>query len=293
MIANLLSIVSPVAICAAIGFFWEKWIRPIDKEFITGLVMFVGAPCLIIDTFVRAQLDVALVVDYGGVVLLAFVLMAAVGKLSLLLFGLKDNAYLVAACFPNTGNMGLPLCLLAFGETGLAYALIIFVISALLQFTFGLYLMQAVRPMRQMLRSPIIHAAWIALLLLYTGWQMPAWAAHTVQMLGAISIPLMLITLGSTLAQLKIQRLKPALRIAAVRIGIGLAVAVGVTHMMGVTGTARSALIVQLSMPVAVFNYLLAIRYSRRVDDLAGSVVVSTLIAVLSVPLVLTFLAGP
>jgi len=74
------------------------------------------------------------------------------------------------------------------------------------------------------------------------------------------------------------------LRIAAVRIGIGLAVAVGVTHMMGVTGTARSALIVQLSMPVAVFNYLLAIRYSRRVDDRAGSVVVSTLIAVLSVP---------
>lgn len=71
---------------------------------------------------------------------------------------------------------------------------------------------------------------------------------------------------------------------------MGIALAVGVAHVTAVTGIAWSALIVQLSMPVAVFNYLLAIRYGRRVDDLAGSVIVSTLIAVLSVPLVLAFL---
>lgn len=290
MIADLLGIIAPVVTCAMIGFLWEKRLGAIDKGFVTGLVMFVTAPCLIVDTFVRAELDLALVADFGGVVLLAFALIAVIGKSMLLLFGLKDNAYLVAASFPNTGNIGLPLCFFALGETGLAYALIVFVIGALLQFSAGLYLFQAHRPFATTLRSPIIHAAWLALLLLYTGWSMPVWAARTVHMLGAVSIPLMLITLGSTLARLTIHRLKPALVVSLVRIGMGFTAALIVTQLLGVSGIARSALLIQLSMPVAVFNYLLAMRYDRRVDDIAGSVVVSTLIAMLSVPLVLTTL---
>ena len=56
------------------------------------------------------------------------------------------------------------------------------------------------------------------------------------------------------------------------------------------TGTARAALILQASMPVAVYNYLFAQMWDNEPAEIAGLVVVSTLLSVATIPLLLAFL---
>ncbi len=74
------------------------------------------------------------------------------------------------------------------------------------------------------------------------------------------------------------------------RLGLGLAVGVFVSHLLGLIGVARGVLILQSSMPVAVFNYLLAERYSQNSKEDAELVFVSTLLSLITLPLILRFL---
>ncbi|WP_439135053.1 AEC family transporter, partial [Pseudomaricurvus sp.] len=118
MILLLLNIVTPVLICAGVGIGWKKLGYDYPSEFIGRLVMNIGAPCLIlkslVDTTVALE-DIMDVVLVAGVVLMAMF----VGCLAILrISNLNPKTYLPSMLFPNSGNMGLPLCLFAFGDTG-------------------------------------------------------------------------------------------------------------------------------------------------------------------------------
>ncbi len=118
---------------------------------------------------------------------------------------------------------------------------------------------------------------------------MPGWVFNTLELLGGFAIPLMLITLGVSLAGLRAKRLPRSLGLSVLRLGMGFLVGVGVAEILGFEGVARGALIIECAMPVAVFNYLYAQLHDNNPEDVAGTVLVSTGLAFLTLPALLWF----
>ena len=99
----------------------------------------------------------------------------------------------------------------------------------------------------------------------------------------------MLLALGHSLASFSVRRPGIAAGIAVFRLTLGFAAGVAVAELFGLTGAMRGVIIVESAMPVAVFNYLLAARYDRHPEDVAGAILVSTVIAFITMPALILF----
>jgi predicted permease len=209
------------------------------------------------------------------------------------LIKLPIATYLPPLIFPNNGNMGLPLCLFAFGQTGLALALGSFMVMMIATFTVGLVLVTDGgwrERLTSVAKQPVIYSMAIAVVLLVTHTTLPRWVSNTVDLLGGIAIPLMTLALGVSLATLKIQFLTRSIGFSLARVFGGLLLGYIVCHLMGLTGVSRAVVLLQSAMPIAVFNYLLALRYNRQPEEVAAMVLVSTLIAFAGLPFLLVTL---
>jgi predicted permease len=244
-------------------------------------------PCLIFVALARSGLDpgsagrllLASLAAYGAV------LAAFLGLCRAL--GLRLRTYWAPLAFGNTGNLGLPLALLAFGEVGLGYAVIVFAVSAVLTFTVGLWIVAGGGNPLRALREPMVAATLLGALVLWRGWPVPDALFDALDLVGQMGIPLMLITLGVAMARLRPSGLLPVAGLAALKVVTCAALAYAVGLAFGLSDVALAVLVVQLSTPVAVTSYLLAEKYGAEARPVAGLVVVSTAMAVLALPLLL------
>ncbi|TXS89515.1 AEC family transporter [Parahaliea maris] len=297
MLLEIFTIVAPVFGLAAVGYGWARSGSDYPSEFITRLIMNVAAPCLFVSALDRATVEAG---DLGRVVVAALTVLGAMLVLGLLLIRLlklDPRVYLPPLLFPNNGNMGLSLCMFAFGDTGLALGLGIFMAMTVSQFSLGILIVDQSgggvgTRLKELLRQPILYAAAFAVISLVLGFKLPTWAASTLGLMGGVTIPLMLMTLGVSLARLSIGNLPRALLVSGLRLGGGFLLGLAVVSLYGLEGTERGIVLLQAAMPVAVFNYLLAIRYRQSPEDTAGMVVLSTLLSFLTLPLLLRFVLG-
>ena len=285
MLSQLSAVVLPVLLIAGIGFTWAKTGRRFDSVFLTDIATNIGTPCLVAHALMTLEIDPRTLVDMGIAVLTAVAGFLALGFVVLRVLKLSMNSYLPALTFPNTGNMGLPLALFAFGQEGLALAVVYFSCTVTLQFTLGISLSAGNLSLSRIVRTPVIYAVLISITVLALGIELPTWIENTIGVLGDITIPMMLLTLGVSLAQLKVNQLGRNLLLSIVRLTGGFVIALGVAHLDGLPPTAAGVLIIQSSMPVAVFNFLFAQYYGRAHADVAAMVVISTALSFLTLPL--------
>ncbi|MBW2272598.1 MAG: AEC family transporter [Deltaproteobacteria bacterium] len=290
MLAELFSIVAPVYLCIALGYLWARSGRPFHTDFVADLCMTVGAPCLIFSSVVKLDGGIASLMELALAVALAHLLFALLGFAVLRAFDLPTTTFLGPVVFANTGNMGLPICLFAFGEVGLALGVSYFALTSLIHFTVGQWTWTGVVSFRQILRTPLAYAALFAIVALASEAPVPDWLLRTTGTLGALTIPLMQLTLGVSLGQLTLGRLPRSIGVSLLRIGMGLAVGIGLAELLDLEGIARGVLILDCAMPVAVVNYLFAQRYGRGASEVAGTVVISTLVSLATLPLILAWL---
>ena len=262
---------------------------PYSGDFVGRLVMNIGAPCLIIATLGKVIIPEQQLQHLALITVMGLALVALLAYSALRLLKGKVRVYMPSLLFANTGNMGLPLCLFAFGEEGLALSLIIFMVTATLHFSIGVALVGRMHPLRSLLSSPVFYAALLAVVLILTQWKLPLWISNTIGILGDMSIPLMLISLGVSLARLQVKSLSRALLYSLLRLGIGFSVGCLLVSLFALDGLVRGVVLIQFSMPAAVFNYLLADRYGQSPQEVAGFVIISTLLSFLSLPLLLWF----
>jgi predicted permease len=247
----------------------------------------VATPCLVFATLLRLRFEATELAVVAGASVACLTLSAGIAFLILRLSGLSQRIYLPALIFPNSGNMGMPLCLFAFGETGLGLAVVFFAVLAVAQFTLGPAIAAGRLDLRQMLRTPLVHAVALALLLQALGIELPRWAANTTRLLGDCAVPLMLLSLGVALSSLRIAGMGRALAMSALRLGMGFIVGLVVATAMGLEGTVRGVVMLESAMPVAVFNYLWAVRYKTAPEEVAGMVLGSTVLSFFTLPLLL------
>jgi len=289
MLSELFAVIAPILICAGLGYGWARKGIDYPVDFVTRLVMNIGAPCLILSSFSNAGIDIRKMAEVSAAALVILLIMLVLGGLLIRLMRLKISTFLPSLLFPNIGNMGLPLCLFAFGQTGLALGLTVFLVIFTLQMSLGILLTDGHGHPRELLKQPVLWATVVAVIMVSTSASLPAWLDNTTSILGGATIPLMLITLGVSLAQLRVATWKHSLLFSLIRVLGGFGLAVVVAGMFGLEGVDRGVLILQSSMPVAVFNYLLALRYQREPGEVAGMVVLSTLLAFALLPLIVSF----
>ena len=289
MFNELFAVIAPILICAGLGYGWVRKGIDYPVDFVTRLVMNIGAPCLILSSFNNAGINIGKMAEVSAAALVILLVMLVLGGLLIRLMRLKVSTFLPSLLFPNIGNMGLPLCLFAFGQTGLALGLTVFLVIFTLQMSLGILLTAGRGDPRELLKQPVLWATVIAVTLVATGESLPEWLDNTTSILGGATIPLMLITLGVSLAQLKVAEWKHSLLFSLIRVLGGFGLAVLVADLFGLQGVDRGVLILQSSMPVAVFNYLLALRYQREPGEVAGMVVLSTLLAFALLPFIVSF----
>ncbi len=293
MIAEILSIIAPVFLIATLGYLWARRGLSFDTGMVTQLTVLLTTPCLVIDTFLRAEISLDAFATMVLATLALYGLVALSSFVGLLGLGWRQRHYLPSLIFGNTGNMGLPLCLFAYGEEGLALGITLFAVSAIMNFTLGLSIAAGSVNPRQMARMPIFYAVPVAVVIMLTDVSLPGWLAETVRLIGGITIPLMILALGVSLARLTIANLGRALVLSLLRIGLGMGLGFLVAWAFGLEGAERGVLILQAAMPAAVFNYLFAERYSAAGPQVAGVVLLSSLLSVVTTPLLLwSLLAG-
>jgi hypothetical protein len=272
-----------------LGYGWARSGLPFEREFLTRIIMNIGSPCLILNGIVNLEFapsDFALMIGTAVTILASCSL---IGAVVLKLAGQPLRSFLPPVIFGNTGNLGLPLCLFAFGDEGLGLAVAVYLVYSVSQFIFGPLVQGREPAWRTLATTPMIYTAVIGVVLLATDTAMPTALANTVGLLGGLAIPLMLLALGYSLANFRVTRPGKAVGLAVSRLLLGFSVGVLVTELFGLTGTMRGVIIIESSMPLAVFNFLLAARYDRHPEDIAGAILISTVLSFLTMPALLLF----
>lgn len=290
MIETILTAIAPVVLTALIGYFWTRSGRSIEATGLTQIVTEIGTPCLVFSTFAKMSVPAGAFAATAAASLTILIGFLLVASLVLKLAGLSLRTYLPSMAFPNTGNLGIPLALYAFGSEGLAYAIVFLCFTSVMNFTIGQAIAAGTMSWRAIVKMPIIYAVALGLAVTESGIALPQFLGNTISLLGSITVPLMLLMLGVSLGSLRVAAFPRALMLSLLRIGMGAGLGFAVTALFGLHGAARAAIIMQSSMPAAVFNYLFALRWHNNPEEVAGIVVVSTLVTIAAAPTLLYFL---
>ncbi len=289
LVLTVLQIVAPVFLLAAIGFAWVRLGYDYDTAFVTRLAMTLAVPCLVFVALARGDIDAGAAGRLGAATITVYIAMFAAFRAICAILRLDARTYWAPLVFGNTGNLGLPLALFAFGDVGLGYAVVVFAVTAILQFTVGIWIVSGGgNPMRAV-KEPMVAATLLGALFLWQGWSVPAVAMNALDLIGQMGIPLMLITLGVAMARMRPGGLLPVAGLSVVKLAVCTGLALGTGLAFGLNATALGVLVVQLSTPVAVSSYLLAVKYGADAAPVAGLVVVSTTMSVAVLPVILAF----
>ncbi len=289
MYSQIFNVVGPIFVMTFIGYVLGRTDRNIDTRTISTIVLLIATPCLIFSTLTSLDIDTGLLFKMAFAAALAVSLSAIFALPILKAFNLPVRAYLTSLTMPNSGNIGLPLVLLAFGEEGLALGICYFFVVALLQYTVGAAIMSGQYRPSDLAKQPLIYAILLVLIVLTTGLKVPTVIATTVELLGGMMIPAMLIMLGASLAQLGISDLKPAIIIALSRIVVGILTGLAVIFLLSLSGTEAGTVFLMAAMPAAIINYVFAERYYPDSQKVAGAVLISTLATFAILPAILWF----
>ncbi|MDC0610150.1 AEC family transporter [Vibrio sp.] len=272
MISTFISAILPVMIIALVGAFLSKRTAYLDDPNLPRLILNVGMPSLLLHSMLGTHIDF---LGMGKLVLasaLALFAMVIVTLIVLKLLRLETRYYLPVLVNPNTGNLGIPIAYALLGEQGLAGAVIISSIIEISHFTLGIGMMSGTMNPRRILANPPVIALLIGAVILAIGLPVPHFMLTVFDMLGSITVPIMLLMLGRSLASMKVKEANwiKLFFLSLYRPAIGLSMAWGAAILIGLSPLHTANLVIACSMPVAVLNYIFVTRFNGPTNDVAG-----------------------
>jgi predicted permease len=277
---EIASVVVPVFSIIVIGLFFARWQKNPDIRFVTEFITYIAAPALVF----HSLLDKALTYDNFYPILASSFTVAILGIAS------GSPAATLTVAFMNSGNMGLPICYFAFGREGLAAATIFFVAMSIAHYTLGSVIAGGKDKLKEALLLPLTPAAIAALLLNRAQVSLPLVIERPVELLASATIPLMLFSLGVRLSTIKAYDKSTSLTLGAVRFLVGLITGLGCVYFFRLQGIPASIVIVQATMPPAIFNFILCEKFGKRPELAASTILAGTILSVLTIPLLLYIL---
>lgn len=286
MLVRIVSILFPLFAITALGFFVARRMKP-DLSHANRLNLEVFVPALVFGAMASKDFRIAdylpLLLAGLGVIVASGLIGCAVAKSC----GIAPRTLVPPMMFNNCGNLGLPLAVLAFGDAALAPAVVLFVVSNLLHFSFGAWLLDPRSGWLKAWQSPPVLATLAGLGVGLAGIEVWPPLLTAIRMVGDISIPLMLFALGVRLAESRIAAVGFGLFGAVLRPLAGMAAAWAIMHLIGLPAREQALLLVFGALPPAVLNFMFAERYGQEPDKVASMVLIGNLAAVVFLPLAL------
>ncbi len=293
-----LTVVLPIFLVAGSGAVLQR-IRPGSLGLLGPAALYIFGPALVLDGLLRTHLplDVSLrIVAAAAAAMFAMVAVSWVVSRVLRLDRTTESGFMLAGAFGNSGNMGIPLSFLAFGDDGLSVAIIVFVAHTSINWPVGIYIAARGRakgwaPLLQAVKAPTLYAVPIALAIRGFEWTLPTTLERPIGMMADAAIPAMLLVLGFQLAQ-GIEFRQPAILTTALatRLIAGAMVGVGVTTLLGLDGVVRNTVVLVAAMPAAVFVSILATEYRTVPRFVASSVIIGTVASLVTLTVVINLL---
>jgi len=290
----------PILLAAGAGFVLGRTLQP-DIKSASRIAFYVFSPCLVFTSLANVEIAAG---EFGKLALfmvLISAIMAAIAFLCGRMMGAGRHllaSLIVASVFVNSGNYGLAANKFAFGETGLARALVCFVFSTVILYSCGVLIasmgkLSISKALANLLKVPAVYSLMVAGIVRWAGWKIPLFVDRSVTLLSDAAIPLMLIILGMQIAQ---ARVWPRDRVALISVASVLQlivtplIALVLARWLGLSGISRQAAVLQAAMPAAVIATVLAVEYDLDSTLVTGVVVVTTLASPLTLTPLIAYL---
>ena len=298
MLGVFLNVVLPIFLLAGAGAFLQR-LQGLSIGPLAPITLYLLSPALIFQAMVQADVPAGV----SGLVLLAALLFTVVNGLAAFVVSLAlrqpralQSGFLLVTMFPNSANMALPIALLAFGDDGLAIAVIIFVYQALVGWSLGVFIAarsssRGFTPLVSVLKVPAVYAVGAALVVRATGWDLPTPVTEPLRLLAGAAIPMMLLVLGFQLSQgIDLSWWTGIAAALFLRLVLAAGIAYGVTQAVGLEGVAQKTVVLVSSMPSAVFTTLLATEFRAEPRFVTSTVILSTVLSLGTLTALITIL---
>lgn len=300
MLGIFVNVVLPVFIVAGLGFAIERRYR-IPVVPINQIVLYLLMPCFIFTSLLAFPLRSEEPLRVGAFIVLLTVVMLVVAAAIAVVLRLDrrtTSAVMLTAAFPNLGNYGLSVVLLAYAQEGVRFGTILLAFQMVFSLTLAVFIASSGHAsprdsLVQVARQPVLYAVAAALFFGLTDTPVPGFANAAVSLAGQAAIPMMLLVLGMQISGSgRVEEPRLTAVAVATRLVLGTLVGVLLADALGITGVARNVMIVGAAMPTAVFTTLTATRYGTRPRFVSDVVVASTLASIVTVTAVLASLSG-
>lgn len=288
----------PVVLVAGIGVLADRFLR-FDLRSVSLLGLYIFAPALIFTSLMEVQVNISesfRVLLFGMITMFG---MALIGWLYAHLCrfdGKMRSSVVLSVSMFNAVNFGFPFLLFAFGDEGLRLGVVLVACNGLFHNGFATFVAaRAVQPMNQAFRAlwrmPVVYATGLAVLFRLFDLPIPDAVFQPIAKLGLAGIPLLLVVVGMELGRAGFGTVGGKVWGAvALRLLVAPILAWSVASLVGLTGPLRDVVILQVSMPTAILPIVYAREFGSNVGFLSQVVLFSTLLSLLTLPILLILL---
>ena len=281
LIIKLFDVLFPVFLTIGLGYWYGKKDPPFDTKFITTFAGNFGLPAIIFYSLTTTNISFELFLRFSYYITLYVIIFSIIGLIILKI--LKKDIYrlLPPLILPNTGNMGMPLCLFAYGKMGWAIATATTAMIVVFHFSVGILLASKKFSLKPLITCIPVYSLLVSLIFVYYKIPSPIFLVNATFLIGYSTIFLVLMSLGVALSKLKVFSFKETLIYSLTRVLIGPIVGYGFVKFFNLTGVEAGVMFIQASMPSAVLTYLVGKIYSpkRISDSIASTVALSTFLS--------------
>jgi len=281
LIAKLFEVLFPVFGVIGIGYWYGKKDPRFDTKFITTFAGNFGLPAIIFYSLTTTNIDIELFLRFSYYITLYVIIFSIIGLIILKLLNKDIYRLLPPLILPNTGNMGMPLCLFAYGKIGLAIATAITAMILVYHFSINILLASKKFSIKPLLKCIPVYALIVSLVFVYFKIPPPKFLENATFLVGYSSIFLVLMSLGVALSKLKVFSFKETLIYSLIRVILGPLVGLGFVKFFNLSGVEAGVMFIQASMPSAVLTFLVSEIYSPRKisSSIASTVALSTFLS--------------
>jgi len=278
---KLFEVLFPVFLSIGIGYWYGKKDAKFDTNFITTFSGNIGLPCIIFYSLTFSDIDFDIFLKFSLLTFVYVGIFSIIGLIVLKLLNRDIVRLLPPLILPNTGNMGMPLCLFAFGIKGLAIATAITSTILVLHFSIGILLASRKFSIQPLIKCVPVYAIIFSLFFVYYKIPAPKFLENATFLIGYSAIFLVLVSLGVALAKLKVFSFKETLIYSLIRVLVGPIIGFAFVKYLNLTGVEAGVIFIQASMPSAILTYLVAEMYSPKeiTDSIASTVALSTFLS--------------
>lgn len=286
---RIVEIVLPVLVIIVMGYAIGRiWNRP-DMRVVNRLNLDVFGPFLVLANLSDKSVDL---LSLWPLVVASIVIVIGSGLIAWPFAKLSHQnprTFVPPMMFNNCGNMGLPLALFAFGPIGVAGMVALFTTSNLLHFTLGAFIVHKHAELKLLAKSPMVWATVIGAALGLTGTHLPDSVHAPMKMIGDCTIPVMLLSLGVRMLDVKREDFSNSLLGAAVCPLTGLLMAGIIVQYLPMSKEQIGLVYLFGALPPAVLNFLVADYYKQEPEKVASIVLVGNIASIVFIPLGLLF----